>query len=77
VLRTVGLNPIGTHTTLIQCVYFLRFPARVVSPGSDVAPVFEVVLGAEVSLGEAGDGESKLNLKREDRDGVDGAVATD
>jgi hypothetical protein len=74
----VGLNPIGTHTTLIQCVYFLRFPARVVSLGSDIAPaVFEGVLGAEVSLGEAGDRESKLNLKCKDREGVDGAVATD
>jgi hypothetical protein len=34
----------------------------------------EGVLGADASLGERGDTASKLNLKREDRDGVDGAV---
>jgi hypothetical protein len=36
--------------------------------------VLEDVLGPEASSGELGDEVSKLNLKREDRDGVEGAV---
>ena len=58
--------------------YFLRFPARVDDPATECCvTAFDGVLGLEVSEAEPGDEVSKLNLKREEREGVEGAVAAD
>jgi hypothetical protein len=59
----------------IYYIYFLRFPARVAVPtGETGVTLLEGVLGLEASCNEPDDEDSKLNLKREERDGVEGAV---
>jgi hypothetical protein len=65
----------GTTTSIYDelIIYFLRFPARVGVPASGcTAAVVEGVLEAEALVDEAGDEVSKLNVKREDRGGVEG-----
>jgi hypothetical protein len=53
----------------------LRFPARVAVPtGETGVTLLEGILGLEASCNEPDDEDSKLNLKREKRDGVEGAV---
>jgi len=55
--------------------YFFRFPACVDIPGVESGVIaLEAVLKLDVSDTEPGEDTSKLNLKREVREGVEGPV---